>query len=279
MGNIIIRISSPDRTGLVALFSGVVANIGANILDARHHKENGTFFQRFEIESASSKAQTELERELLRACDKVGGTCEVRYHDQPQRIALFVSKADHCLYELLLEHRHGRLGGDIVVVVSNHPDLGHVAQHFGIPFVHIPVTKENKADAEAQQLELLSEFRVDLVVLARYMQVLSSDFVKAYPQRIINVHHAFLPAFPGRDPYGQAFARGVKAIGATAHFVTSELDEGPYIQQVTAPCTHKDTVDDLRYMGQELERKVLAQAVRAFLEGRLFVCGLRVVEL
>ena len=196
--------------------------------------------------------------------------------DRP-RVAIFVSKADHCFHDLVLRWKAGDFPCDVVAVVGNHPDLAAVAAGYGLRFVHIPVTAATKAEAEAQQLALLRERGVELVVLARYMQVLSADFLEKFGAPVINIHHSFLPAFAGGRPYHQAHARGVKLIGATAHYATRDLDEGPIIHQDVARVTHRHGVEDLVRKGRDLERSVLAQAVRWHLEGRVLVYGNKTV--
>jgi formyltetrahydrofolate deformylase len=196
--------------------------------------------------------------------------------DRP-RVALFVSKADHCFHDLVLRWKAGEFPCEIVAIVGNHPDLAEAARGYGLAFVHIPVTAGTKASAETRQLALLREFRTELVVLARYMQVLSADFLERLGQPVINIHHSFLPAFAGGRPYHQAHARGVKLIGATAHYATRDLDEGPIIHQDVARVTHRHGVDDLIRKGRDLEKMVLAQAVRWHLEGRVLVYGNKTV--
>jgi formyltetrahydrofolate deformylase len=188
-----------------------------------------------------------------------------------------VSKQDHCLYDLLVRHRTGELACDIVAIISNHPDAGPIAAHFGIPFHHLAVTKDHKQRQEAQVIELLYEYGVELVVLARYMQILSPELVERFPTRIINIHHSFLPAFVGANPYRPAHEKGVKLIGATSHYVTAELDQGPIIEQETVRCTHRDTVEDLVRKGRDLEKRVLAAALRYHLEDRIMVYASKTV--
>jgi formyltetrahydrofolate deformylase len=202
---------------------------------------------------------------------------ELTYSDARPRVAVFASRSPHCLYDLLLAHQLGELGGDLGLVVSNHDDLQPVAGHFGVRFEHVPVDSGNKPAAEAAQERLLGELGIDLVVLARYMQILSPEFVARRPGRIINIHHSFLPAFVGAKPYHQAKARGVKVIGATAHYVTSELDQGPIIEQDVCRVSHRDDVDELVRKGGELERRVLTRAVRLHLERRVLVSGNRTI--
>jgi formyltetrahydrofolate deformylase len=187
------------------------------------------------------------------------------------KTALFVSKYDHCLYDLLLRQRSGELATDIPLIISNHADLEPVARQFDIPFHHVPITKDTKAEQEARALGLLKEAGVDLVVLARYMQILTDDFLKAFSGQVINIHHSFLPAFMGSKPYHRAFERGVKLIGATAHYATAELDEGPIIEQDVVRCSHRDSVEDLVRKGRDLEKVVLARAVRWHLDDRVLV--------
>jgi formyltetrahydrofolate deformylase len=192
-------------------------------------------------------------------------------------VAVFASRAPHCLYDLLLSHQLGELHGDLAVVVSNHEDLRPIAGHFGVPFVHIPVDRARRNQAEEAQQEVLARHQIGLVVLARYMQILSPSFVDRWPGRIINIHHSFLPAFVGARPYHQAKERGVKIIGATAHYVTSELDQGPIIDQDVCRVSHRDDVQDLTQKGRELERQVLTRAVRLHLARRVLVTGNRTI--
>jgi formyltetrahydrofolate deformylase len=193
------------------------------------------------------------------------------------RVAIFVSKYDHCLVDLLYRHRIGELTCEIPLIIGNHPDAKGHADFYGIPFYCIPVTKENKADAERQEIELLREKQVELVVLARYMQILSNEFIREYPQRVINIHHSFLPAFMGAKPHQQAFERGVKVIGATAHYASEALDEGPIIEQDVARVSHRDTLEDLVKKGRDLEKVVLSRAVRWHIENRILLYGNKTV--
>ena len=195
----------------------------------------------------------------------------ISYSDRRKRMAIFVSRLEHCLYDLLLRHRAGELDCDVPLVVSNHEDLAPVAEQFGLEFRHFPITAESKREQEEREIELLESLEIDLVVLARYMQVLSERFVARYPNRIINIHHSFLPAFSGARPYRRAYRRGVKLVGATAHYATGELDEGPIIEQSVARASHRDSVADLTRKGRDVERTVLAAAVRAHLEDRVLV--------
>ena len=276
-----LLVSCRDRTGLVAALSDFVFRNGGNILDADQHAEveTGLFFMRLRWEvSGFQLARPEIEMAIRVLAARYELEWELTYSDVRPRVAVFASKAPHCLYDLLLAHQLEELGGgDLAVVVSNHETLRPVAGHFGVPFAHVPVSAGDKAPAEAQQQELLEKARVDLIVLARYMQILSPEFVARWPSRIINIHHSFLPAFVGAKPYHQAKERGVKVIGATAHYVTSDLDQGPIIEQDVGRVSHRDDVDELIRKGGELERRVLTRAVRLHLERRVLVSGNRTI--
>jgi formyltetrahydrofolate deformylase len=268
-----------DRTGLVAALSDFVFAHGGNILDADQHAEteSGQFFMRLVWDLAAFT----LDRpRLSEAVGALGKRFDLRwdltYSDQRPRVAVLASKTPHCLYDLLLNHQLGEIGGDIVCVVSNHPDLAPVAKHFDVPFETI-ATGADKAATEAAQQRLLERLRVDVVVLARYMQILSPAFVARWDGRVINIHHSFLPAFIGAKPYHQAKERGVKIIGATAHYVTSQLDQGPIIDQDVCRVSHRDDVDALVRKGRELERQVLTRAVRLHLEHRVLISGNRTI--
>ncbi|HXU62417.1 MAG TPA: formyltetrahydrofolate deformylase [Polyangia bacterium] len=275
-----LLVSCRDRTGLVAALSDFVFRNGGNILDADQHAEveTGLFFMRLRWELGGFQlARPEIEMAIRVLAARYELEWELTYSDVRPRVAVFASKAPHCLYDLLLAHQLGELGGDLVVVISNHAALRPVAGHFGVPFAHVPVPAADKAGAEAQQQQLLEQHRVDLVVLARYMQILSPEFVARWPARIINIHHSFLPAFVGAKPYHQAKERGVKVIGATAHYVTSDLDQGPIIEQDVGRVSHRDGVEELVRKGGELERRVLTRAVRLHLERRVLVSGNRTI--
>ncbi len=275
-----LLVSCTDRTGLVAALSEFVFRNGGNILDADQHAEieTGLFFMRLRWELGGFKlSRAEIEAAARDLARRFELTWELTYSDVRPRVAVFASKAPHCLYDLLLAHQLGELGGDLVLVVSNHDVLRPVAGHFGVRFERIAVDPQDKGAAEAAQEKLLAEAGVDLVVLARYMQILSPAFVARWPSRIINIHHSFLPAFVGAKPYHQAKARGVKVIGATAHYVTSELDQGPIIEQDVCRVSHRDDVGELVRKGGELERRVLTHAVRMHLERRVLVSGNRTI--
>ena len=270
-----LLVSCRDRTGLVAALSDFVFRHGGNIVDADQHadRESGQFFMRlvwevggFTLDRAAMRAAIE---DMARRFDL---TWELTTSAERPRVAVFVSKTPHCLYDLLQSHQLVELGGDIVHVVGNHADpAAGVCRHFDVPFTQVAVEAGDKAAAEARQAALMAELRVDLIVLARYMQILSPDFVARWPGRIINIHHSFLPAFVGARPYHQAKERGVKVIGATAHYVTSDLDQGPIIEQDVCRVTHRDDVDHLTRKGREIERQVLTRAVRMHLERRVLV--------
>lgn len=290
---LIALLHGPDQPGLVARVAGWIFERGGNILHADQHRdmEAGIFFQRVEWEPAFARAEVAARGAPARPVDLAAAEAEfaafardalgmhvrmLSSADRP-RVALFVSKSDHCFHDLALRWKAGDYAGDLVAVVSNHTDLAEAARGYQLPFFHFPVTNATKAPAEERQLALLRELRVELVVLARYMQVLSADFLERFRAPVINIHHSFLPAFAGGRPYHQAHTRGVKLIGATAHYATRDLDEGPIIHQDVVRVTHRHGVDDLVRRGRDLEKLVLAQAVRWHLEGRVLVYGNKTV--
>ena len=278
---LIALLHGPDQPGLVARVSGWIFERGGNILHADQHRdmEAGVFFQRVEWES-KSRGAAELAaatEEFRKFASSLVMKVQVASSASRPKVVVFVSKAEHCFHDLALRWQEGEFAGELVAVVGNHADLAEVAQGYGLPFHYIPVTAETKAAAEARQVTLLRELDVELVVLARYMQVLSADFLEKLGRPVINIHHSFLPAFAGGKPYHQAHARGVKLIGATAHYATRDLDEGPIIHQDVARVTHRHGVDDLVRKGRDLEKTVLAQAVRWHLEGRVLVYGHKTV--
>ena len=277
--NLRLLISCPDKKGLIAAISSFIAMHDGNILSADQYvSDSGTFFMRLEIEGEGfGLGRDEFAGAFAPLARRHGMDWRLSHTDTPKRMAILVSHYDHCLIDLLWRWDSGELDAEIPLVVSNHPDLASRAEIYGIPFHHLPVTKETKAEQEGKVLDILFEHGVDVVVLARYMQILSPKFVDAYPSGIINIHHSFLPAFAGADPYRRAHDRGVKTIGATAHYVTEELDAGPIIHQDVAHVTHRDTVEDLVRLGREVERRVLARAVRWHLEDRILVDGNRSV--
>jgi formyltetrahydrofolate deformylase len=280
MVNAILRVRCEDRTGIIAALSDFVFRHGGNILDLDQHTEpeTGRFFMRL----VWALDRFSLDRDGIRLglevfARSLGLGWEVDFDDCRDRVAIFCSKEPHCLYDLLLRQRLGELAGEVVLVVSNHPDARPAAEYFGLPFEVVAVTRETRAAGEAQQQQLLERFGINLVVLARYMQILSPEFVSRWAGRVINIHHSFLPAFAGARPYHQAQARGVKLIGATAHYATADLDEGPIIEQDVVRVTHRDTVADMVRKGRDLERQVLARAVRLHLERRVLVEGSRTI--
>jgi formyltetrahydrofolate deformylase len=276
----VLLLSCPDQKGLVATVSDFIYRNDGNILDFDHHTdlEDDLFLLRATWDVAGFKVPRERIGEAFRPiAERFRMTWELRFSDHVPRMAIFASKLDHCLQDLLWRWRSGELRAEIPVIFSNHPDLRPLAASFGVDYDVHEIAPETKAAAEASIQERLGRERVDLLVLARYMQVLSDGFVAAWPHRIINIHHSFLPAFAGAKPYHQAFERGVKVIGATAHYVTSHLDEGPIIEQNVARITHRDTVQDLIRKGRDLEKLVLARAVDLHLRHRVLVYGNKTV--
>lgn len=275
-----LLISCPDRPGLVAAVSQFLFAQGANIVHSDQHSTDvagGQFYMRVEFDLpglAERGAGLSLAFEPL--ARSFGMDWRVAQVAQRKRLAILVSKEGHCLQELLWRHSSGELPADIAMVISNHPDLRELVEARGIPFHWVPVTPEDKAGAEARQLELL-QGQADAVVLARYMQIISPKFIGCFPNRIINIHHSFLPAFAGANPYAQAHNRGVKLIGATAHYVTAELDAGPIIEQDVQRVDHRHSVEQLRRLGRHIERTVLARAVAWHAEDRVVVHGNKTV--
>jgi formyltetrahydrofolate deformylase len=263
----------------VARVSGWIYERGGNILHADQHRdmESGVFFQRVEWVPANGVASANDTEAFQAFAASLNMQVRVASSAQRPRVVIFVSKFDHCFHDLVLRWRAGEFACDLVGVVSNHGDLAPAAAVYGLPFHVIPVTAADKPAAEAKQVALLRELRIDLVIMARYMQVLSADFLGCCGCPVINIHHSFLPAFAGGKPYHQAAARGVKLIGATAHYATAILDDGPIIQQDVARVTHRHDVEDLIRKGRDLEKSVLAQAVRWHLENRVLVYGHKTV--
>jgi formyltetrahydrofolate deformylase len=271
----ILLLKCPDRPGIVAALSTFLFAHGANITDLDQHSTDdpaGVYFMRLELQTAKldvslAELRRHFDEQLARPWHmtwRLGAARERR------KVAVLVSRHDHALMELLWEWKRGDLPADLTMVISNHPDLRSAVETFGVPFHHVPNSRELREEAEAAMARLL-DGRVDLVVLARYMQIVSPEFVARYPNRIINIHHSFLPAFAGADPYRQAWDRGVKIVGATAHYVTAELDAGPIIEQDVGRVSHRHAVEDLRRMGRDLERRVLARAVKWHCEDRIIV--------
>ena len=267
-----LLIDCPDSKGLVASVAGFLYAHGANILHADQHRDDeaGLFFMRNEWDLADfALDQTQFAAAFAPLAGRFSMNWRVEYSARPLRVAVFASKQLHCLSDLLERFSTGDLPGDVRVVLSNHDDAGPLTRFHGVRFERTPVTPENRAEAERRQLEILAEESIDVVILARYMQVLSGDFVDRYPRRIINVHHSFLPAFSGARPYHAAHERGVKLIGATSHYVTEVLDDGPIIEQDVVRVSHRDSVSDMIRQGRDVERVVLSRAVRWHLEHRI----------
>jgi formyltetrahydrofolate deformylase len=275
-----LLVSGPNRPGLVARLSEFVYEHGGNIVSADHHgeREGDTFFLRLAWEAAGASVDRDAVGRGIRGLSaELGLAAELTWSDARQKAAVFASRTPHCLYDLLLTWQLGELGGDIALVVSNHRALEPVAKHFGVRYEHVAFDTNDREGVEARQQKLLEECGIDLVVLARYMQVLSPAFVQRWHGRLINIHHSFLPAFVGAQAYRQARERGVKMIGATAHYVTTELDQGPIIEQDVVRVSHRDEVDDYARKGRDLERQVLTRAVRWHLERRVLVSGDRTI--
>lgn len=275
----ILLISCPDQRGLVAKFANFIYANGGNITHADQHTdfEAGLFLNRIEWQLKGFNLPKDLIAPAFNAiAQPLNAKWELHFSDTLPRIAIWVSRQDHCLLDLIWRHRAKEFHAEIPLIMSNHPDLQAVVKQFGIDYHYIPITKENKQEQEIKQLELLHEYKIDLVVLAKYMQIVSADFIAKFPQ-IINIHHSFLPAFVGANPYHRAFERGVKIIGATAHYATPELDAGPIIEQDVVRVSHRDEVNDLIRKGKDLERIVLARAVRLHLQNRVLVYGNRTV--
>ncbi|MCC5620865.1 formyltetrahydrofolate deformylase [Nostoc sp. CHAB 5715] len=274
-----LLISCPDQRGLVAKFANFIYSNGGNIIHADQHTDfaAGLFLTRIEWQLDGFNLPREFIAPAFNAiAQPLGAKWEIRFSDTVPRIAIWVSRQDHCLFDLIWRQRAKEFVAEIPLIISNHSNLKVVAEQFNIDFQHIPINKDNKAEQEAQQLELLRQYKIDLVVLAKYMQIVSANFISQFPQ-IINIHHSFLPAFIGANPYHRAFERGVKIIGATAHYATADLDAGPIIEQDVVRVSHRDEVDDLVRKGKDLERVVLARAVRSHLQNRVLVYGNRTV--
>lgn len=276
----ILLLSCPDRRGIVAGVSAFISKHGGNILHADEHGDHTTqtFLMRVEFDPAAFGVPLEqFEHAFLQIASEFKMQWRLALSNAGRRMAILVSKYDHCLVDLLYRYRSGELRCEIPCIISNHGDSQAIAEFYRIPFFLVPVERENKQAAERLILSLLEKHAVDFVVLARYMQILSEEFVSAYPQKIINIHHSFLPAFVGAKPYHQAFQRGVKLIGATSHYVTEVLDEGPIIEQDVTRVSHRDSVEDLIQKGRDLEKVVLSRAVRWHVENRILLYGHKTV--
>ena len=270
----ILLISCPDRKGIVAAVTAFIAKHGGNIIHLVQHVDEleNVFFMRVEWEEKGFDVpRSEIGNAFRGIAETFRMQWELRYSDEAPSMAVFVSKESHCLYDVLSRVQAGEWTAKVPVIISNHSDLEPVAQKFGVDFKVFPVTQETKAEVERRELELLKQRKVDFIVMARYMQILSPDFVARYPNQIINIHHSFLPAFPGAKPYHSAYARGVKIIGATSHYATADLDTGPIIEQDIIRVSHKDSVEDFIRRGKDLEKIVLARAIWWHLQNRILV--------
>ena len=274
---LVLTLSCPDQPGIVHAVSGVIGSVEGNIIQSQQFgdPDSGLFFMRVEIDSPVGRAP--VEEAMADIAKRFEATWNIDDLGRPLRTIIMVSREGHFLTDLLYRQRSQGLPIEVVAVVGNHPDLAPVAQFYGVPFLNIPVTKDTKARAEAELLDLVRSENVELIVLARYMQILSEKVCEEMAGRIINIHHSFLPSFKGARPYAQAHDRGVKLIGATAHYVTPDLDEGPIIEQDVTRVTHADSTPDMVSLGQDVERRVLAQAVRWHAERRVLLDGARTV--
>ena len=274
---LVITLSCPDQPGIVHAVTGVIGSVNGNIIQSQQFgdPDSGLFFMRIEVDSPVGRGP--VEEGLAKVAKTFDATWHIDALGRRLRTVIMVSREGHCLTDLLYRQRSQGLPIEVVAVVGNHPDLAPVAQFYGVPFLNIPVTKETKADAERELLNLVRSEKVELVVLARYMQILSEKICEEMQGRVINIHHSFLPSFKGARPYAQAHDRGVKLIGATAHYVTADLDEGPIIEQDVTRVTHADSTPDMVALGQDVERRVLAQAVRWHAERRVLMDGTRTV--
>jgi len=273
-------LSCSDQKGLVARISQFIFQRGGNIVDLDEHvdPDEKMFFIRVEWDLSELNISSEqFEKEFHVLADEINAKWEIKYSYNKHRIAIFVSKYDHCLQEILWRYKNKELDAEIILIISNHTVLEDIANSYGIPFYYFPITKENKLEQELKEIELLEKNKIDTIVLARYMQILSPIFIEKYPNNIINIHHSFLPAFVGANPYKKAYERGVKLIGATSHYVTEELDEGPIIEQDVIRITHKDSLNDLIRKGKDLERLVLARAVNLHVSNRVLKHGKKTI--
>lgn len=274
-----LLISCPDQKGLVAKLANFIYSNGGNIIHADQHTDftAGLFLSRIEWQLEGFNLPQDVIAPAFNAiAQPLNANWQIHFSDRVPRIAIWVSRQDHCLIDLLWRARSGEFAAEIGVIMSNHPQMEAIAHQFNIDYHHVPIAPETKAEQEVKQLELLQKYRIDLVVLAKYMQILSPTFIEQFPT-VINIHHSFLPAFAGANPYQRAHDRGVKIIGATAHYVTQDLDEGPIIEQDVVRVSHRDAVADLIRKGKDLERIVLARAVRLHLQHRVLVYGNRTV--
>lgn len=272
MDRAVLLIQCPDRKGIVAKVSNFVFGCDGNIINSDQYStdpQGGRFFIRVEFDFDEGALPRErLEERFAPLARELEAAYEFHYASRPMRMGILVSRYDHCLFELLYRHQSGELRAEIPLVISNHNDLRGLVEHYGIPFHYVPVMPGGKREAEREMLRLIGD-RTDFLVLARYMQILTDEFVGGYPHDMINIHHSFLPSFKGANPYQQAYDRGVKLIGATAHYVTLELDEGPIIEQMVTHVSHRDNVEDLKRKGKNLEKLALVNAIQAHIEHRI----------
>lgn len=276
----IFLIHTQDRKGILAEVSGFFSKNNFNVIKSQTYSDliDGQYFMRIRIDLSDMQITCKkFEEDFAELAKRLNLNYTIHYTSNVQKMAIMVSKTSHCLYDLLMHHSEGELDCEIPLIISNHPDLEVVADRFRIPYYCFPVNGTNKAEQEAQILDLLKKHHIDLVVMARYMQVLSDNFISNYPNKIINIHHAFLPAFQGGNPYQRAWERGVKMIGATAHYATKDLDEGPIIEQDVERINHENTPEELRAIGKDIERRVLTRAVTEHLEHRIILSGLRTI--
>ncbi|UZR92459.1 formyltetrahydrofolate deformylase [Chondrinema litorale] len=278
--NIKFLIQTDDKKGLISHITSFFFNLDLNILSCQQFTNtiHQQYFMRICLDAADlTFSREELETKFSALAKQLNLNWSVHYSEDITNVAIMVSKPTHCLYDLLERHREGYLKCNIPLVISNHLDLKYIADQYDIPYVHLPISKATKPQQETQVVELLQKHNIELIVLARYMQVLSADFIDKYPQQIINIHHAFLPAFQGANPYLKAYERGVKMIGATAHYATKDLDEGPIIEQDVERVSHESTPQNLKRIGADIEAIVLARAVNSHLENRVIVTGNRTI--
>lgn len=269
-----LLVKGPDRKGLIATITSWIFKNGGNIVYLDQHTDihEKMFFMRVEFDISDFKIEKkDINKEFSKVCKEIGQESCVFFSDEVRKVAILVSKQPHCLVDLLHRFHAGEFNAELKVVISNHPDHEETVSFHKLPYFYLPVTPETKPEQERKILKILREFKIDTVILARYMQILSPTFVQQYPNQIINIHHSFLPAFIGADPYYQAYKRGVKLIGATAHYVTEELDQGPIIAQGVIEVSHRDSVEDMRRKGKDIEMLVLAKAVKLHLENKIIV--------
>ncbi|MCM8540487.1 MAG: formyltetrahydrofolate deformylase [Lentisphaeraceae bacterium] len=270
----VLTLNCVDKSGIVADVTRLIFEVGGNILDAQQHREelDTQFFMFIKFDIANLNCtRLELNEEVQKLASKYSMSWSLNFSDKKKRLAIMVSKYDHCLYDLLLRHQYGEMDSEIALIISNHLDLEHVAAHFNIPYFYVKRDKSNREEADKKALDILNSHKTDFVAMARYMQILTPTILDAFPNKVINVHHGFLPAFKGAKPYHQAYEKGVKLIGASSHYATLELDMGPLIEQETAHVDHTFCVDDLIRLGRNIESKVLAEAVKAHAEDRIIV--------